>query len=680
MRKLLTLAFVVLLASCDKEKELYYERPDWLQGPLYEQIKSTGEYDEFISLVEYIGYDDFLSSRLTFTLFLPTNEAFQEYYNERGVSGFRGIDTTELQELVEYHLMENSWDSIKLGNKTSWSYWGTIPDNFRTPSYYAPPISTEEGRNIYREKTFLHLFSIPFFQYFGLSSIDYESFFPGSGYTGYNIGRASIVNDQNGAENGFYYVIDRVMLPRTTADRMISKNTDFSVFMDLANIFLNFKYNSTASERNQNYDSLYSRSYSLNVDLANEKITDSAPDGYYHVIASVFIPTNDVVINYFNTNFPAYSGIDNVPNIIIKYFVEAHLINNKKLFPSVLAKDQNETNDFSDEIDYDLDNGIILQEFSSNAIIYGVDRAINSNAFATVSGPIIKNPDYTIFTMMLELSEEIKTFFKREIGHVAFVLNDERMTDLGYSYYEGDPVDFTDDRIFYGNDEMSTTEIKEFLQDYISITYKDLESSNETFVKTKSDNYLSINNEQVKGLFGNAHILNSLPATNGHVLEVDETMAVSEPYTIKDYLNDNKENYTEFYDLLSQGGFVDAEGNITKLSVFNGVTLLLPTDEAVNAIKGSYIPESGDFNYRNLVQYQIISERTIFTDDEFPASDYGTDLFLDGVRIKINAEASDNQVKLVDRNGNTIIITPGPGSNIITSSGIIHIVDKVALY
>ncbi len=683
MNKAIPILLLTLLAiACNRERDEYYQRPDWLQGPLYEQIKSTGAYEEYINVVDYIGYEDFLSSRLTFTAFVPTNEAFEEYYSELGVGSYQDIDMEHLQAVIEYHLLEHPWDSVKMARKSSWGYWGGTPENFRTPCYYAPPIELQEGKNVYFDKTYLHLFSVPLFQYHGFPASDYETFYPQSEYTGYNINRASIVEDQLGAENGFYYVIDKVMVPKTTADREIEKNPDFSVFYDLMKIFLQYKYNSSASDKNKNYDSLFSRTFSLNVDLANEKITDSDPDGYYHVLNTVFIPQNQVIIDYFNDNFPAYGGLDHVPNIIIKYFVEAQLVLNKKLFPSVLAKTENETNDFSDEIDYEIGNGIVSQQFASNAIIYGVDRALNTNAFSTVSGPIIKNPDYRIFTMMLELSDEIKTFFKREIGHVAFVLSDDFLTDMGYNYYEGDPVDFTDDRIFLNNDELSNTELKEFLKDYISITYKDLEGADEIYIKTKNNNYLKVSENFVDGVFGQASVLNSYSASNGIVLEIDTTLLTTTTYTMEDYLNENKTTYSSFFNLCSIAGLVSAEGEIDKkLSLFTGVTLLLPTNDAVNAVLGSYLPASpSKEEARDLIKYQIISERAIFTDDSFPSNAYGTDLFLNSIRMKITTGADNNTVTITDNLGNSYQFGPASDKNIIASNGIIHIVDQVALY
>lgn len=682
-KPLLYLIFILLLSACETERDRYYERPDWLQGPLYEQIKSTGEFMEFTKIAEMTGFDELLSSRLTFTLFVPTDDAFKQFYSEMGVSSAAELETDYLRNLLEYHTLQNSWDSVKIEGKTSFGWWSNSPDNFRTPSFYVPDITVENGKNIVFGNTFLHVYSTPFFQRNGYTETDYLTFYPESKWVGYNVDRAAVIENELGSENGFYNVIDKVLIPRTTADNIIADNSDFSEFKKLVDIFIRYDLNESKSNESVEYDALYNKSYALNMNLSNERITDNAYDGYYHVFSTVFVPENQVILDYFSTTFPAYASLDEVPVIIKKYFVEAHLLTNKKLFPSVLARIENETNDFSDEIVYDLNNGITSSHVSSNALVYGVNQAINSNAFSTVSGPIIKNPDYTIFTMMLELSGEIRSFFKREIGHVAIIISDNIMQQLGFNYFEGDPVDFSDDRIFFNNDVLSNEDIKAFLQSYISITSKNVDGQSEAFIKTKNDNYLRVADKKVAGVFGELNIVNSFSGFNGSVLEVDSLIEVKAPYNIEDFIFDNREIYSEFYALCDSAGYVNESGQLGKLSIFNGITVLIPTNEAIQNIKGSYIPEganSSSFNYRNLIQYHIISERVIFTDDVFPNGDYGTDFYDAGVRVKIQVEGLGNGAEIVDNQSNVIQITPGQTTNVIASNGVVHIIDRVAQY
>jgi uncharacterized surface protein with fasciclin (FAS1) repeats len=678
---LIILVFLAGMTACEKDRISYYEKPDWLQGPLFEQLQSTGSYNEYVRAAERTGYDEFLSSRLNFTVFVPTDEAFQEYYQENGYGSIEDVPEDELLVLLQYHTLQNAWDSVKMGGKTSFGWWSENADNFRTPSLYTPEIEYIEGRYVEYENTFLHVFSQELFDKNSLSAVDYESFFPGSRWSGYHIDRAAINKKEQGAENGFYYEIDRVLEPRTTADKMLAGLPEFSVFKSLIDRFITYDFNAGSSASNSQYDSLFRRNYALNFNLADEKVPDNAYDGYYHVFNTMFIPDNASIEAYFADNFPAYPDLASVPNIIVKYFVEAHMIPNKKLFPTVLARVDKERNDFSDQILFELDKGIVSQRICSNAILYGVDEVINTNAFSTVTGPIIRDPRYKIFTLLLELSGEIRSFFKEEIKHAVFVLSDEKMIELGFAYDEGDPIDFTDDKIFRNNSELSLEEIKAFLQNYISITSKQVDGVVSSFIKTKNNKYLKVGEGKVEGLFGTANILNTYESINGTVLEIDEDLTQGEAYTIEDYLNTNKENYTEFFTMAEKAGMLNEDGDLVKLSLFSGITLLLPSDEAVQAIRGSYIPaDDTDFNYRQLLQYQVVSERVMFTDDEFIEGAYGTDLYLNGERIKLTVEASGETLTITDRLNNTFLISAGPMTNIIAANGIIHVVDQVSLY
>lgn len=685
MKKIMLLiaSALIMLAGCEEEPDPHYQKPDWLKGPLFDQIKSTGEFNSFVKAAEMSGYDEFLNSRQMFTIFVPTDEAFQEYLSNKGASSIDDLEKEEVYDLLKYHTLANAWDSTKMGGKYTWGYWTDNPNNFRTESLYQPSIYQKNNKNVYPQQTFLLLFSEPFFKHNNYSAQDYNTFYPGSEWTGYNINNASVLKKEMSAENGFYYVIDRVMRPRTTADQVIDGNPDYSLFMDMADRFIQYEYNEERSQEHIEYDSLFNKSYALNFDMANERISDNDPNGYFHVYNTAFVPDNASIQQYFADNFPAFPSIEDVPNILVKYFVEAHLLDNKKLFPSRLSGSETPTNDFSDPIDFSLNSDIVSAELSSNAIVYGVNRVINSNAFRTVSGPIIKNPDYRIFTMMLELSGEIGSFFKPEIGHVAFVLSDQTLKDLGFNYYEGDPADFSDDRIYRDNSEMTTQEIKAFLENYVSITSKEVDGQQDRFIQTKGDQYFRVGSQQVSGAVSGANIVNGYNASNGSVFELDQDITPGSDYTIEDYLNENQSTYSKFFALCDSAGMLNEMGQIDKLSLFSGVTLLLPDNDAVSAIQDSYIPSdatSETFDYKSLINYMVVSEKVLFTDQQINDAAYGTDLFVDGQRTRISVTAGNQEISLIDHQGREIQITPGSNSNIITSNGVVHVTDKAVLY
>jgi uncharacterized surface protein with fasciclin (FAS1) repeats len=684
MKKIMLLiaSALFLMCGCEEETDPHYKKPEWLNGPLFDQIKSTGKYDSFVKAAEHSGYDEFLNSRQMFTVFVPTNEAFDKYLGNVGASSIKDLNKEEVYDLLEFHTLANAWDSTKMGGKYSWGYWGDNPNNFRTECLYQPPIYQASNKHVSPQRTFLLLFSDAYFRNNGFSAIDYETFYPETEWTGYNINNAAILQKEKTAENGFYYVIDHVMPPKTTADRVIDEHDEFSLFKKMADRFVQYENFPEAAEEKEQYDSLYQKSYALNFDLADDWISDNDPNGYFHVYNTAFVPTNASIESYFADQFPAFASVEDVPNILAKYFVEAHLQPNKKYFPSVLNR-ENPLNDFSDPIDYELNSDIISAELSSNAIIYGVDRVINSNAFETVSGPIIKNPEYRIFTMMLEISGEISSFFKQEIGHVVFVLSNEKLTDLGFNYYQGDPTDFSDDRIYRNNEELTNEEIKRFLENYVSITSKEVDGQEDRFIKTKSDQYFQVGGGQVNGPVSGADILSTYESSNGTVFELDQDITPQSEYTIEDYLNSHKSQYSEFIALCDSAGMLNNQGDLKKISVFSGVTLLLPNNEAVTAIKNDYIPDdatSETYDYKSLVNYMVISEKVLFTDQNIDQASYGTDLFVGGSRRGISVSVANEQITLNDHQGQQISITPGPTSNILTSNGVVHVTDKAVLY
>ena len=108
MKKLLIIitGIIILLMGCEKEKVTYYERPDWLKGPLFDQIKSTGEFKEFVKAAEFADYDEFLNSRLTFTIFVPNDDAFTQYYTEKGVSSIDQLSKEEVLTVLQFHTMQ----------------------------------------------------------------------------------------------------------------------------------------------------------------------------------------------------------------------------------------------------------------------------------------------------------------------------------------------------------------------------------------------------------------------------------------------------------------------------------------------------------------------------------------------------------------------------------------------
>ncbi|HPR32629.1 MAG TPA: fasciclin domain-containing protein, partial [Prolixibacteraceae bacterium] len=75
---LISIAVVGLLVfhySCKQDEFDKYERPDWLAGKVYTQIKAEENLSTFAKCLELTGYDRVVDVSGSYTVFAPTNEA-----------------------------------------------------------------------------------------------------------------------------------------------------------------------------------------------------------------------------------------------------------------------------------------------------------------------------------------------------------------------------------------------------------------------------------------------------------------------------------------------------------------------------------------------------------------------------------------------------------------------------
>ena len=62
-RKVLIFLSVLLFASCEKEIDKYYERPDFLKGNAYEVLVERGNFTLFLKAAERSEFSSVLNGR-----------------------------------------------------------------------------------------------------------------------------------------------------------------------------------------------------------------------------------------------------------------------------------------------------------------------------------------------------------------------------------------------------------------------------------------------------------------------------------------------------------------------------------------------------------------------------------------------------------------------------------------
>ena len=112
------LSFSVALVSCDKDVLDVNSDPfknqtylNALSSPISTFLTEEGGYEEYVNALHYSGMFDALnqsSSGVSFTAFVPTNDAMKAFYQRRGVSSLQELSKDYVRQFVLYHTVKDS--------------------------------------------------------------------------------------------------------------------------------------------------------------------------------------------------------------------------------------------------------------------------------------------------------------------------------------------------------------------------------------------------------------------------------------------------------------------------------------------------------------------------------------------------------------------------------------------
>ncbi len=115
---LFTFALSIMLTACDKDvldinsdpfKDQTYKNA--LMPPISTFLVEQEGFDEYVSALRYAGMFDALnqsSNGVSFTAFVPTDEAMHDFYQRRGVSSLEELPADYVRQFVLYHTVKDS--------------------------------------------------------------------------------------------------------------------------------------------------------------------------------------------------------------------------------------------------------------------------------------------------------------------------------------------------------------------------------------------------------------------------------------------------------------------------------------------------------------------------------------------------------------------------------------------
>lgn len=452
MQRLLLLLFLSSFwFSCQDDMDKHYEKPEWLKGTTWEVLSNEygGKFSMFLEAAELSGFRPVLDGKSVATVMAPDNDAFTAYLEEHGYASVKDIPTDDLKKLIGYHLIYYSYSKSDLENfRPEDSALGNDDEDedalgvlqpgmyykFRThstsPTTKEVDPLTKNTVTVYHLERFLPVFSHHIFASKGIDAkSNYEFFYPNSTWTGdngFNVSNASIKDYQIITNNGYVYIIDRVLEPLETIYDVLKKKTEYSDFLDFYTQYSSYTYDKDLSAdygAAAGVDSLFLHEHSANglPNIALEWPTSNFR--LYPELASisysVFAPSNQALNAFFNKYWKVggYASLTQLDPLIIKVLLYQSVYGGSIVFPDEISKI---TNSLGSHYDFQLSD-VKDKSICVNGSFYGLSNFPMPEIFRTVMGPSFLKKDYLLSLYAIYQSNLMSAYTSKTTNYTLLI-------------------------------------------------------------------------------------------------------------------------------------------------------------------------------------------------------------------------------------------------------------------
>lgn len=732
------LSVIILTSSCrKKEFDKYFARPDSLADPIYQQLQARKNFTNILACIDKAGFKQILGTSGYWTFFAPNDDAFKTYFQANGINSVQQIDSVKAAGIVTYCLVQNAYRKDQLSMYQT-SKGPTVNDAYRRRTDYydftykdaghsgMAVANNRNGSYVANDNNnkYIPYFIDGYFSVNGLSSADYNAFYPNSTYTGFNVADAKVVNADIRAENGIIHEIDKVIEPIDNIEQYVTRNPQYSEFRKLldrvaiytANPTLTHRYNVLTGKT----DSVFIKSYPTSLGFApnNEGYLNASQTDAQELAWSIAVPDNDALIAWEKEILVNYNSFNNAPPTITTDLINSFMWNltvwPKDVLTTSTVGGQNAT--FAKE---DIEESKVL----SNGNFYGTKVAQKANVFRTVYGKAYLDPKYSLMTRIFNESDLKVSTTNPALKYTVFMMSDNEVRALGYNYdTDHSQWSYLDPKTPTASPALSLTQDRLTRIAQLSVVntpngeFDNLsgegiaEGYQGEYVKFKSNKVYAAGNildgtsvtiDSSKTAFnGKVYYTKGLLhfSENTQTLGADiERLGLStDPATAARF------NY--FYQFLINSSIYDSfSKGIVGAPVGAFYTVFIPTNAAImQAVKDGLLPgdkttgvpaftaakqtASQQVDVANFIQYHIVNKTTIAIDDKksglFPtlAVDGNGDPMLLQVFYNSNNFTVPGQVEVRDSHTTSstgAAIVDYSGSNNLANRALIHSINKV---
>jgi len=444
-----------VFSACENKMDEHYEVPEWLKGSAWEVLESRGNYSIFLQAAEISGFKPILEGKSLVTVMAPDDEAFTAYLSEQGKSSVSDFSEAELKRLIGFHLMYYSYDQEMLVNFRPYDGDGATDEEkqiraglyykHRTRSYEAPTSETDpltgSEVTVYHNERLLPVFSALHFSTKGIApKYNYEYFYPASEWTGdngFNVSNASV--DEYGVvtDNGYIYLVDRVVEPLETIYKELQTREEYSKYLELYDQFSYYELDAQLTTDFGNGTDLYRHYHSPLADIAGEwPVTNYRSIGEISLLAhSVFAPSNAAFADFFENYWRpgGYSSLTEVHPYAMVYLLYNSVYNESIVFPEEI-KNGDIINSLDMKIDFDVDAVPVANRvICTNGVLYGLNQLDPPGMFTSVTGPAFRRKDLSNYLFMLNASSLLIGLSSQDASLMALIPSNGQLTEGGIS-------------------------------------------------------------------------------------------------------------------------------------------------------------------------------------------------------------------------------------------------------
>ncbi len=755
---LLTILFLILALFTDACKEIdeqpKYQAPDWLEGKLYTQISKQEGLETFTRCLELTGYDTLLDLSGSFTVFAPSNEAFDNFFSENPEYGtnVESIPHDDLQRLVKFHVIQDAWSKAQLQmlNANGWidpldedseprafkrqtmlkepnrKYWVT----FDYEDTYIVDSSLSHNYRIAhtRSRKYVPIFFSDFFNVYDLSTSDYEFYFDRTFESG-NIYYAGgkLGDEEIFAENGFIYILDRVIRPFLNAEQLLGKdypgNESYKTFLDMIYLYPEFEFNreetnnQTEAREGRQYDSLYNLTFpdlpfDVNEELTGPNTTVSKYTYEFH--NGLYVPTDEAFQRFLNevvtdkSGLPHWSSFNAVPNDIKQIIVNTHFTKIPVYESDLLKGFKNASGDM---IHIDPSN-IIRKAYGSNCTFLGLDQTVMPRAFGSVTGPVYLRPGYSVFMMAMQLSKVMSALSRQDADYSFYPIPDfelaldsslmVRWLDRNANRYILQSYVRTDESIY----TQKTSELAKRIFNQVG-TSRPTYSADKEFIETLGGNFIiwDHKNGVVSGAKPNVFGFKGDSLIDIEINELEEMADNGVTFQVNTWFRHSSTTiyggisaYTYFRDLLQKAELYNQFSyEFPFLTKGEYYTIFIPTEQALLDYGADTLAKE---DLAKFLKYHFVRGTRIFTDGKQNWDEYETMRVDESsneftrYQSTLNIKPSSDMIQILDNKGEAYItINEEPGKNNIMiatdtdidessdtdfiTTSVIHVIDGV---